>query len=97
MKRGQVVRLGFIDSPQGVGYGGSNVNSNDILASVEYPNTSTGAPSTSYEEVYTVNALGDNLTYTHHGVPENPHPAGRRHPLPDDRGATVKTQVTKRP
>jgi RHS repeat-associated protein len=43
---------------------GSNLNSNDILASVEYPSPSTGAASTSYEEVYTVNALGDNLTFT---------------------------------
>ena len=30
---------------------------------MEYPSPSTGAPSTSYEEVYTVDALGENLTY----------------------------------
>jgi hypothetical protein len=35
-----------------------------VLASVEYQNPSTGAARTAYEEVYTVNALGDNLTYT---------------------------------
>src|SRR5579884_4311104 len=44
--------------------GGSNVNSNDILATVEYPDPSTGAASTSYEETYTVDALGENLTYS---------------------------------
>ncbi len=41
---------------------GSDINSNDILSSVEYPDPSTGSPSTSYEELYTVDALGDNLT-----------------------------------
>jgi RHS repeat-associated protein len=44
--------------------GGSSVNSNDELGTVEWPNPSTGAPSTSSEETYTVNALGQNLTYT---------------------------------
>src|SRR5205807_6926922 len=42
--------------------GGSDLNSNDIVAAVEYPNKSTGAPSSSEEEVYTVNALGENKT-----------------------------------
>jgi RHS repeat-associated protein len=44
--------------------GGSDVNSNDILANVQYPDLSTGNPSSSYEESYTVNALGDTKTYT---------------------------------
>ena len=44
--------------------GGSGVSSNDILAAVEYPNASTGLPSTSSEETYTVNALGQFVTYT---------------------------------
>ncbi len=35
-----------------------------MLAAVEWPDPSTGAPSTSSEETYTVNALGQNLTYT---------------------------------
>jgi RHS repeat-associated protein len=43
---------------------GSNVNSNDILATVKYPDPSTGSPSSSYQESYTVDALGENLTYT---------------------------------
>jgi RHS repeat-associated protein len=44
--------------------GGSAINSNDLLATVEWPDPSTGAPSTSSEETYTVNALGQDLTYT---------------------------------
>ncbi len=44
--------------------GGSTINSNDMLATVEWPDPSTGAPSTSSEETYTVNALGQNITYT---------------------------------
>jgi RHS repeat-associated protein len=43
---------------------GSNINSNDILASVQYPDPSSGSPSSSYQATYTVNALGDVLTYT---------------------------------
>jgi RHS repeat-associated protein len=43
---------------------GSNLNSNDILATVQYPDPSTGAPSSTYQDSYTVNALGDQLTYT---------------------------------
>jgi RHS repeat-associated protein len=43
---------------------GSNLNSNDILATVQYPDPSTGSPSSSYQESYTVNTLGDLLTYT---------------------------------
>jgi RHS repeat-associated protein len=48
----------------GVTTSSSGVNSNDILASMEYPDPSTGAPSTSQEETYTVNALGDRTTFT---------------------------------
>ncbi len=44
--------------------GGSAINSNDILATVESPDPSTGAASTSYEKQYTADALGENLTYT---------------------------------
>jgi RHS repeat-associated protein len=44
--------------------GGSEINSNDMLVSVEYPDPSTGSASTSYEEKYTVDALDENLTYT---------------------------------
>lgn len=42
----------------------SAINSNDILATVEYPDPTTGEPSTSLEETYTVNALGQNVTFT---------------------------------
>src|SRR5207248_2943666 len=44
--------------------GGSDVNSNELLAAVRYPDLSTGSPSTSLQETYTVNALGQNKTYT---------------------------------
>jgi RHS repeat-associated protein len=44
--------------------GGSDLNSNDMLASVQYPDLSTGNPSSSYQESYTVNALGDTKTFT---------------------------------
>jgi RHS repeat-associated protein len=44
--------------------GGSTVNSNDLLAATEYPDPSSGNPSTSSEETYTVNALGQRLTFT---------------------------------
>jgi YD repeat-containing protein len=44
--------------------GGSALNSNDILAAIEWPDPSTGAPSTSSEETATVNALGQHVTYT---------------------------------
>ena len=43
---------------------GSDIRSNDILAALEYPNPSTGLPSTASEETYTVDALGETLTYT---------------------------------
>src|SRR5207244_2216037 len=44
--------------------GGSDLNSNDVLAAVRYPDLSTGDPSTSLQEAYTVNALGQNTIYT---------------------------------
>jgi RHS repeat-associated protein len=43
---------------------GSDFNCNDCLAAVEYPNKSTGDPSSSEKETYTVNALDDVKTYT---------------------------------
>jgi RHS repeat-associated protein len=43
---------------------GSNFFSNDVLYQVQYPDPSTGSPSTSYEETYTVDSLGENLTFT---------------------------------
>ena len=44
--------------------GGSGVTSNDILSTTEYPDPTTGAPSTSQEDTQTVNALGQVLTAT---------------------------------
>jgi RHS repeat-associated protein len=42
----------------------SAIASNDILAAEEYPDPSTGSPSTSSEMTYTVNALGQPVTMT---------------------------------
>jgi hypothetical protein len=44
--------------------GGSDINSNSVLATVQYPDPSTGSPSSTYQESYTVNALGEHKTYT---------------------------------
>ncbi len=44
--------------------GGSAINSNDILAALEYPDPTTGEPSTSQEETYQVNALGQVIQAT---------------------------------
>ena len=44
--------------------GGSGINSNDLLAAVEYPDPSTGSPSSSHEETYTYNALGQVTSMT---------------------------------
>jgi RHS repeat-associated protein len=46
--------------------GGSGVNSNDLLATTEYPDPTTGNPSTSSsnEENYQYNALGDQTLFT---------------------------------
>jgi len=41
---------------------GSTINSNDMMAAIYYPNTSTGNPDGSHPETYTVNALGQTLT-----------------------------------
>src|SRR5262249_30599002 len=40
------------------------VNSNDILAATQFPDPSTGNPSSSQQESYTVNALGQQITMT---------------------------------
>jgi RHS repeat-associated protein len=42
--------------------GGSTINSNDILAATEYPDPSTGLPSTSQKESYTVDGLGERIS-----------------------------------
>src|SRR5207302_1537984 len=44
--------------------GGSDYNCNDCLAAVQYPDPSSGNPSSSQQESYTVNALGQNKTKT---------------------------------
>jgi YD repeat-containing protein len=44
--------------------GGSGLNSNDILAAEKYPDPSSGNPSTTSQETYTANALGQRLTVT---------------------------------
>jgi RHS repeat-associated protein len=44
--------------------GGSGINSNDILAATQYPDPTTGNASSSQQETYTVNALGDRLTFS---------------------------------
>jgi YD repeat-containing protein len=38
--------------------------SNDIVGAVKHPDTSTGNPSSSEQETYTYNQLGQVLTYT---------------------------------
>jgi YD repeat-containing protein len=43
--------------------GGSVINSNDVLAAMKYPDKSSGDPSNSEKEIYTVNALGERLTF----------------------------------
>lgn len=43
---------------------GSNLNSNDFLAVMRYPDPETGLPSASEQETYTVNALGTQKTLT---------------------------------
>jgi RHS repeat-associated protein len=43
---------------------GSDLNSNDILVATQYPDPTTGNPSSSQQETYTVNALGDTKTKT---------------------------------
>jgi RHS repeat-associated protein len=47
----------------GVGSSG-NLYSNDLVAAVEYPDPTTGNPSSSSEDTYTYNQLGDVLTKT---------------------------------
>lgn len=43
---------------------GSGVNSNDVLTATQFPDTTTGDPSSSEQETYTVNALRQRLTFT---------------------------------
>jgi hypothetical protein len=43
---------------------GSTIDSNDIVGTVEYPNPTTGLPSSSFVETTAVNGLGQTLTYT---------------------------------
>lgn len=43
---------------------GSDLNSNDLLSAVKYPDKSTGAASSGEQEDYTANALGQNTSYT---------------------------------
>src|ERR1019366_2166025 len=43
---------------------GSGVNSNDILAAVQHPDVTTGNPSASQQDTYTVNALGQVTSMT---------------------------------
>ena len=41
---------------------GSGLNSNNVLAATQYPDKTTGNPSSSQQETYTVNGLGEPLT-----------------------------------
>lgn len=43
---------------------GSNINSNDILSATQYPDATTGDPSSSEQDIQTVNALGETKTFT---------------------------------
>jgi RHS repeat-associated protein len=43
---------------------GSGVDSNDILSAIQYPDPSTGQPSSSQQDSYLVNALGQVVQYT---------------------------------
>jgi YD repeat-containing protein len=44
--------------------GGSNLNSNDILAATQYPDPTTGNPSSSQQESFSVDALGKPISMT---------------------------------
>src|SRR5207244_9552055 len=43
---------------------GSDLNSNDLLAALKYPDKNTGEPSEAEKETFTVNALGQSKTRT---------------------------------
>ncbi len=43
---------------------GSGVNSNDILSAIQHPDPTTGIPSSSDQDSYLVNALGQTVQYT---------------------------------
>lgn len=44
--------------------GGSAINSNDLLGGTQYPDPTTGSPSSTEKETYTYNALGGRITGT---------------------------------
>jgi RHS repeat-associated protein len=44
--------------------GGSNIDSNDLLSAVQYPDKTTGSASSGEQETFKVNALGDRASYT---------------------------------
>jgi RHS repeat-associated protein len=46
------------------GTGGSGVNSNDILSAIQHPDPTTGQPSASQQELFHVDALGDQVQVT---------------------------------
>jgi hypothetical protein len=48
---------------------GSGIDSYDILGLIDHPDKSTGSASPSEHETYTVNALGQNVTYQDQNVP----------------------------
>jgi len=48
--------------------GGSNVNSNEILTAIQYPDKSSGSASSSEQESYKVNALGEMISKTDRNV-----------------------------
>ena len=43
--------------------GGSAISSNDVLASVDHPDKTTGPASSSQRDLYTVDGLGEDVTY----------------------------------
>src|SRR5262249_39156309 len=51
----------------------SDINSFDLLSAVQYPDPTSGDPSASQQETYTVNALGQAKTFAgrNGGVPSN--------------------------
>jgi YD repeat-containing protein len=66
---------------------GSGLNSNDIVGATQWPDPTTGAPSSSQQETTTVNGLGQRLTSTDRN--------GNVHTLSYDvLGRVVSDQVT---
>ena len=58
---GGVQTTGYV---YGVTTSDSGIDSNDIVSATEYPDPTSGAPSSSQEETSTVNALGETVTMT---------------------------------